>query len=116
MHLGTHLVSRYAHMHRALVTLEQLRWRRIPVGAGGQEGAHPHAFFRDGEDKRFTRVEVRVCVCVRGGGARADVLGCCGCAADRRDGGEGPDCRQGHVGDHGLARCVRVAVSGWGEC
>ncbi|KAI0926301.1 hypothetical protein AcV5_008797 [Taiwanofungus camphoratus] len=58
MHLGTHLVSRYAHMHRALVTLEQLRWRRIPVGAGGQEGAHPHAFFRDGEDKRFTRVEI----------------------------------------------------------
>lgn len=28
------------------------------MGAEGQEHPHPHAFYRDGEDKRFTKVEV----------------------------------------------------------
>jgi urate oxidase len=31
LHLGTHLVSRYAHIHKAFITIEQLRWSRIPV-------------------------------------------------------------------------------------
>jgi urate oxidase len=30
LHLGTHLVSRYAHIHKAFITIE-LRWSRIPV-------------------------------------------------------------------------------------
>ncbi|KAF8636992.1 hypothetical protein AX17_003120 [Amanita inopinata Kibby_2008] len=57
VHLGTHIVSKYAHLHKAFVTVEQLRWARIPMeGEGGQ--AHPHSFYRDGEDKRVVEVEV----------------------------------------------------------
>jgi len=37
------------------VTIEQLRWARIPVEAGKE---HPHAFYRDGDDKRVVKVEV----------------------------------------------------------
>ncbi|KAF7969942.1 hypothetical protein HWV62_25474 [Athelia sp. TMB] len=54
LHLGTFFVSKYAHIHKAFITVEQLRWARISV-----DGApHPHAFWRDGEDKRVTSVEV----------------------------------------------------------
>ncbi|RDB16404.1 Uricase [Hypsizygus marmoreus] len=56
LHLGTHLVSRYAHIHKAFVTVEQLRWSRIPVA--DEAKGHTHAFFRDGEDKRVVKVEV----------------------------------------------------------
>jgi urate oxidase len=28
------------------------------VGADGQERLHPHSFYRDGDDKRITKVEV----------------------------------------------------------
>lgn len=66
LHMGTHLVSRYAHIHKAFVTIEQLRWSRIPVSAGedtqpakeGEQG-HTHAFYRDGDDKRVVHAEVR---------------------------------------------------------
>ncbi|KAJ7664403.1 hypothetical protein DFH06DRAFT_1187675 [Mycena polygramma] len=54
LHLGTHLVSKYAWIHKAFVTVEQLRWSRIPVS--GQD--HPHSFIRDGDDKRTVSVEV----------------------------------------------------------
>ncbi|CAK5269050.1 unnamed protein product [Mycena citricolor] len=54
LHLGTHLVSKYAHIHKAFVSVEQLRWSRIPVD--GQ--AHPHSFLRDGDEKRIVKVEV----------------------------------------------------------
>ncbi|KAJ7628786.1 hypothetical protein FB45DRAFT_44334 [Roridomyces roridus] len=58
LHLGTHVVSKYAHIHKAFVTVEQLRWSRIPVtGEQGPE-EHPHAFFRDGDDKRIVKAEV----------------------------------------------------------
>ncbi|KAJ7193074.1 hypothetical protein GGX14DRAFT_479075 [Mycena pura] len=58
LHLGTHLVSKYAHIHKAFVTVEQLRWSRIPVpGAQGPQ-EHPHAFIRDGDEKRIVRAEV----------------------------------------------------------
>ncbi|RDB18787.1 Uricase [Hypsizygus marmoreus] len=56
LHLGTHLVSRYPHIHKAFITIEQLRWSRIPV-TEEQEG-HTHAFFRDGQDKRIVKAEV----------------------------------------------------------
>jgi urate oxidase len=61
LHLGTHLLSLYAHITAAFVTVEQLRWARIGTGtgAGGSEaGGHKHAFWRDGTEKRFVEVEV----------------------------------------------------------
>ncbi|KAL6301556.1 uricase [Sparassis latifolia] len=54
LHLGTHLVCKYAHIRKAHVAVERLRWTRIPVR--GQ--AHPHAFVRDGEERRVASVEV----------------------------------------------------------
>jgi urate oxidase len=65
LHLGTYLLSLYAHITAAFVTVEQLRWARIgtgtgsDVGAGGSEAVgHKHAFWRDGTEKRFVEVEV----------------------------------------------------------
>ncbi|KAF9469139.1 uricase [Collybia nuda] len=61
LHLGTHLVSRYKHIHKASVEVEQLRWTRIRVpvqGGGSVDEDHPHAFFRDGDEKRFVKVEI----------------------------------------------------------
>jgi urate oxidase len=53
-------VSEYAHIHKACVSIEQLRWSRINIADGdGGASEHPHAFLRDGEDKRTT--EVKVC-------------------------------------------------------
>ncbi|KZP03827.1 uricase [Athelia psychrophila] len=54
LHLGTFFVSKYAHVHKAFITVEQLRWARIAVDGT----PHPHAFWRDGDDKRITSVEV----------------------------------------------------------
>jgi len=50
------MVSKYAHIHRAIVTLEKLRWSRIAVSAN--EHPHPHSFVRDGNDKQTVEVEV----------------------------------------------------------
>lgn len=69
LHLGTHLVSRYAHIHKAFIKIEKLRWTRIPnqndpspANVEGQGGnvlqGHPHAFYRDGDDKRIVNVEL----------------------------------------------------------
>jgi urate oxidase len=68
LHLGTHLVSRYTHIEKAFITVELLRWTRIPVDNTGVnvEGqiphgvanGHTHAFYRDGNDKRVIEVEV----------------------------------------------------------
>lgn len=55
LHLGTYMVSKYSHIHKAFVTVEQLRWKHIDVN--GQE--HNHAFWRDGDEKRLANVEVR---------------------------------------------------------
>ena len=60
LHLGTYFVSKYAHIDKAFVTIEQLRWRRII--ASGQE--HSHAFWRDSEERRVVDVEVRFCIAV----------------------------------------------------
>ncbi|KAI6035730.1 uricase [Pisolithus marmoratus] len=58
LHLGTHVLATYAHIHKAHVSIDKLRWSRIPVGTEGQETLHPHSFIRDGEEKRFANVEV----------------------------------------------------------
>ena len=54
LHLATHLVSKYAHIHKAFVTIEQLGWTRIVVD--GQ--AHNHSFLRGGDEKRLVHVKV----------------------------------------------------------
>lgn len=54
LHLGTHIISKYSHLHKAFITVEQLRWSRIPVD--GRE--HPHSFMRDGDEKRIVSVEI----------------------------------------------------------
>ena len=61
LHLGTHLVSKYAHLNKAFITIEQLRWQRIPIaqGAGQTPKPHSHSFYRDGDEKRVVEVEVR---------------------------------------------------------
>ncbi|KAG1735336.1 uncharacterized protein EDB91DRAFT_1144932 [Suillus paluster] len=56
LHLGTHIVSKYAHINHALVTLEKLRWSRIALSAN--DHPHPHSFVRDGNDKQTVEVEV----------------------------------------------------------
>ena len=56
IHLGSFLVKKYAHIHKAFVTVEKLRWKRIAVEDGKE---HPHSFYRDGDDIRVTSVEVR---------------------------------------------------------
>ncbi|KAI0664326.1 uricase [Cubamyces menziesii] len=60
LHLGTHLVSKYAHLKKAFITIEQLRWQRIPIaqGEGQDPKPHSHAFYRDGDDKRTVEVEI----------------------------------------------------------
>ena len=58
MHLGTFLVSKYAHISKAFITVEQLRWARIKVGDEASPEGHPHSFVRDGDDKRIVKVEV----------------------------------------------------------
>ena len=54
LHLGTHFVSKYAHIHKALITIEQLRWARISVDGK----SHDHSFLRDGDEKRIVKVQV----------------------------------------------------------
>lgn len=56
LHLGTYIVSKYAHIHRAYVTIEKLRWSRITLS--GNVDPHPHSFVRDGNDKQTVEVEV----------------------------------------------------------
>ena len=78
LHLGSHLLARYAHVSATFVTVEQLRWARINAGsassaASGSEAGHTHAFWRDGAEKRF--VEVEVARKGEGGGAVARVAG-----------------------------------------
>ncbi|OCH86064.1 uricase [Obba rivulosa] len=61
LHLGTFLLARYAHLRKAFVTVEQLRWARVAVpGAGAAEATedHAHSFWRDGDEKRVASVEV----------------------------------------------------------
>jgi len=54
LHIASHVVQKYPHIHKAFVDIESLKWSRIPV----QGVEHKHSFVRDGEEKRFTSVEV----------------------------------------------------------
>lgn len=56
LHLGTHVLSKYAHLEKAIITIEQLRWARISVS--GETRPHTHAFHRDGDDKRVVHARV----------------------------------------------------------
>ncbi|KAF5373387.1 hypothetical protein D9757_009764 [Collybiopsis confluens] len=56
LHLGLHIVSKYAHIHKAFVDIEQLRWSRIFVGKDGKP--HPYSFMRDGDEKRIVKAEI----------------------------------------------------------
>ncbi|KIY52339.1 uricase [Fistulina hepatica ATCC 64428] len=58
LHLGTFLVSKYKHIHKAFVDIEMLKWSRIPVSEGSDVKPHPFSFVRDGEEKRIVSVEV----------------------------------------------------------
>ena len=60
LHLATFLVSKYAHISKAFVTIEQLRWTRIRIKGDKpfDDNGHPHSFHRDGNDKRVVKVEV----------------------------------------------------------
>ncbi|KAG9104998.1 hypothetical protein FRC06_002919 [Ceratobasidium sp. 370] len=54
LHLGTHFVTKYPHIHKAFIDVEQLKWSRIEV-----EGTpHKHSFVRDGEEKIVVKAEV----------------------------------------------------------
>lgn len=57
LHLGTFFVSKYAHIAKAFVTVEQLRWTRIQVADNGKTTEHSHSFYRDGDDKRIVKIE-----------------------------------------------------------
>ncbi|KAJ6453519.1 hypothetical protein C8R45DRAFT_1192710 [Mycena sanguinolenta] len=45
------------HINKAFVTAEQLRWSRVPVPGEQGPTEHPHLFIRDGDEKRFVKVE-----------------------------------------------------------
>jgi urate oxidase len=54
LHIASHMVQKYPHVHKAFVDIESLKWSRIPV----QGIEHKYSFVRDGEEKRLTNVEV----------------------------------------------------------
>ena len=54
LHIASHVVQKYGHIHKAFVDIESLKWSRIPV----QGVEHKHSFVRDGEERRLTSVEV----------------------------------------------------------
>jgi urate oxidase len=64
LHIGAHIAKKYAHIHKVFVTVEKLRWARIPVPIvdgqdGGETKEHGHSFYRDGDDKTIVEAEVR---------------------------------------------------------
>ncbi len=54
LHLATHFVTKYPHIHSAYVDILHLKWSRISVD--GKD--HDHAFVRDGDEKGVIKVEV----------------------------------------------------------
>ena len=58
LHIGIFMLQKYAHLRKAFVEIERLKWTRIRVD--GKE--HAHAFVRDGDEREVTSVEVR-CFC-----------------------------------------------------
>ncbi|EIW71993.1 hypothetical protein TREMEDRAFT_70604 [Tremella mesenterica DSM 1558] len=54
LHLATHFVTKYKHIHKSFVDLVSLRWSRIPVGGA----PHKWSFVRDGDEKEVVEVAV----------------------------------------------------------
>ncbi|KAF8589795.1 uricase [Ramaria rubella] len=55
-HIGAFLLDKYAHLKRAYVDVERLRWTRIEHGPNAQ--GHKHSFRRDGDEKHVVRAEI----------------------------------------------------------
>ncbi|KAG8980212.1 hypothetical protein FRB90_007751, partial [Tulasnella sp. 427] len=47
LHIGLHFVTKYDHLNKSFVEIQQFKWSRIPVG--GKD--HKHSFVRDGDEK-----------------------------------------------------------------
>ena len=58
LRLARHFVDGFESVHRARVSIEEVGWTRMEVGGK----PHPHAFVRDGSEKRLA-----VITCARGG-------------------------------------------------
>lgn len=60
LHVGVHVLRRYAHLKKAFVEVERLRWKRIVVdeNGDGKGEEHSHAFLRDGDEKRVVNIKV----------------------------------------------------------
>ncbi|KAG8896428.1 hypothetical protein FRB99_008893 [Tulasnella sp. 403] len=56
LHIGLHFVTKYSHISKSVVTIEQLKWTRIAVGKNAEP--HKHSFVRDGDEKVIIKVEV----------------------------------------------------------
>jgi len=54
LEIGSYIIQKYPHLHKAFVDIEQLRWSRINVDGK----PHPHSFMRDGDEKRTVSVVV----------------------------------------------------------
>lgn len=54
LHIALHFVTKYDHLNKSFVELQQFKWSRIPVG--GKD--HKHSFVRDGDEKLIVKVEV----------------------------------------------------------
>lgn len=52
--LGTHFITKYAHIHAAHTKIITHRWTRMTIDGK----PHPHSFMRDGEEKRNVEVDV----------------------------------------------------------
>lgn len=48
-------IPQQGHIHKAEITISKLKWSRIPVAGA----PHKHSFVRNGDDKRFTFVNVQ---------------------------------------------------------
>lgn len=56
LHVALHFVTKYEHLSKSVVTVEQLKWSRIAVGDAKEP--HKHSFVRDGDEKVVVKVEV----------------------------------------------------------
>jgi len=54
LEIGSYLLQKYDHLHKAFIDIEQLKWSRITLDGK----PHPHSFLRDGDEKRTVSVVV----------------------------------------------------------
>lgn len=55
MELARHFLGTYSHVSTAKITVSKLKWTRIKFN----NKEHPHSFVRDGDEVRFSTVEMR---------------------------------------------------------